>query len=177
MLFSPVKQSWHFSIPHEVGWEKLGTQDEAWQGKLSRQPWGKKLWEHKLEPESNLICCTHYAKRLNIQTDYCQTIYNNRTLTHNLCNNQIRIFRTKTLSISASFSNSCPSSNSGTTKKIKYNPQTQAHVMPCFSLTHFCWRLRVKWRKTRHTHKRQTIHTPARGTELHKLLRFIIKAP
>lgn len=67
MLFSPVKQSWHFSVPHEAGWG--GSVPRVKHGKVNYpgshrgKPRGLKL-----EPEPNLKYWIHCAKRLNIQT-------------------------------------------------------------------------------------------------------------
>ena len=54
--------------------------------------------------------------------DNGQTTHNTRTLTHNLCSNQFKTLRTRTWSMSASFSNYGPCSNAGPTKKVKYMP-------------------------------------------------------
>ena len=50
------------------------------------------------------------------------------------------------------------------------------HLSP--TLDARCWRLRVKWHRTRHRRQTTHTHTPAGGTELHKLFAlYYYKAP
>ena len=56
-----------------------------------------------------------------------------------------------------------------------YSP-FQFHSSPMLGTR--CWRLRVKWHKTRHTQETDDMHTPAGGTELgKKLIAIYYKSP